>query len=191
LRLAAREALAAILSPAEAASLPAEATLRLDQRPVDRSPRQPERVVASDARQMVLNTDRGRITIDLFWDLAPQTVESFARLTEAGFFQGLDFHRVVPDFVAQGGDPLGSGWGDAGYLLRSEWSATRFERGVVGVATNGKDTGSCQLFLTLSPQPHLNARYTAFGRVVEGLDVMDALQVDDTFTARIVWREGR
>ncbi len=186
-RIAARNALEAILPEEEAARLPSVPSIELDVRPVHRSPRQPPVVASSAARELILETARGRIVIDLFYDIAPQTCESFARLADQGFFDGLDFHRVVPDFVIQGGDPLGSGWGDAGYLLRSEWSPLRFARGSVGVATNGKDTGSCQLFITHSPQPHLDARYTLFGKVVEGMDVVDAIQVGDTFTARAVW----
>jgi HEAT repeat protein len=191
LRTAARDALQQILSEAEAARLPSVAEIQLDVRPIERSPQQPPLVAQSSARQLILDTQRGRIVIDLYYELAPQMCESFARLAESGFFDGLDFHRVVPNFVIQGGDPLGSGWGDAGYLLRSEWSRLRFDRGMVGIATNGKDTGSCQLFITHSPQPHLDARYTIFGKVVEGLEVMDAIEVEDSFTATANWREAR
>ncbi len=189
LRVAARNALELILPEADAAHLPTVRSILLDTRPVQRSPKQPPVVASSDARELILDTSRGRIVIDLYFDIAPQTCESFARLADAGFFDGLDFHRVVPNFVIQGGDPLGSGWGDAGYLLRSEWSPLRYRRGAVGVATNGKDTGSCQLFITHSPQPHLNARYTLFGQVVEGMEVVDSIQVGDTFTARAVWSQ--
>ena len=191
LRVAGRNALHEVVSETEAASLPTLAEILLDVKPIQRSASQPPLVAQSKARQLILDTQRGRIVIDLYYDLAPQMCESFARLAESGFFDGLDFHRVVPNFVIQGGDPLGTGWGDAGYLLRSEWSRLRFERGMVGIATNGKDTGSCQLFVTHSPQPHLNARYTIFGKVVEGMDVVDAIQVEDSFTAKARWREAR
>ena len=189
LRVAARDALELVLSETEATRLPTKREILLDTKPVQRSPEQPPLVAASNARELILDTSRGRIVIDLYYDIAPQTCESFARLADAGFFNGLDFHRVVPNFVIQGGDPLGSGWGDAGYVLRSEWSPLRFDRGTVGVATNGKDTGSCQLFITHSPQPRLDARYTLFGRVVEGMEVVDSIQVEDTFTAKAVWSE--
>ncbi len=191
LRVAARNALAEILPEKEAAGLPRVEDIVMDVRPIQRSPKQPALVSESNARELILHTSRGRIVIDLYFDVAPQSCESFARLAESGFFDGLDFHRVVPNFVIQGGDPLGTGWGDAGYLLRSEWSSLRFERGSVGIATNGKDTGSCQLFITHSPQPHLNARYTLIGRVAEGMDVVDAIQVEDTFTAEVVWKAPR
>jgi HEAT repeat protein/cyclophilin family peptidyl-prolyl cis-trans isomerase len=191
LRVAARNALAQILPEKEAAGLPKVEDIIMDVRPIQRSPKQPPLVRESDARELILHTSRGQIVIDLYFDVAPQSCESFARLAESGFFDGLDFHRVVPNFVIQGGDPLGTGWGDAGYELRSEWSSLRFERGTVGIATSGKDTGSCQLFITHSPQPHLNARYTIIGRVAEGMNVVDAIQIEDTFTAEVVWQAPR
>ena len=189
LRIAARDALEQLLDPEEAALLPDVEALRAQVHPVHRSPAQPPLVVRSRARQLVLDTDRGHVIIDLFGDDAPQTVESFARLAEKGFFDGLDFHRVVPDFVVQGGDPTGTGWGDAGYTLRSEWSPRSYERGTVGVAHSGKDTGSCQFFVAKAPQPHLDARYTIFGEVVAGMDVVDRIQRGDRFRASVVWQD--
>lgn len=186
LRLAAREALVGLLPDTEAAELPAADSLRRDVRPVHRAPAQPPVVARARARQLLLSTDRGDILIDLLGEQAPQTVESFAALAARGFFDGLTFHRVVPNFVVQGGDPLGSGWGDAGYNLRCEYSPLRYEAGVVGVAHSGKDTGGCQLFVTQSDQPHLNARYTIFGRVVEGMDVVERIRIGDRFTARVL-----
>lgn len=186
LRVAARDALAEILPPEEAIGLPDADAIRDDVRTVARSPLQPDVVVRSDATQLVLHTDRGTIRIDLFGEDAPQMVESFAHLAEQGFFDGLTFHRVVGDFVVQGGDPTGTGWGDAGYTLRSEWNPRRYERGTVGIAHSGKDTGSCQLFITQSPQPHLDARYTVWGEVVGGMDVVDRIQRGDRFRAEVV-----
>ncbi len=189
-RVVARKALAAILPEVEAAGLPTEQKLRRDVRPARRSPSQPALVIHTRARQLVLETARGRIRIELLPEEAPQTVESFARLAERGFFNGRTFHRVVPNFVIQGGDPLGNGWGDAGYSLRCEWSPQRYDAGTVGVAHSGKDTGGCQLFITHSPQPHLDARYTVIGRVVEGMRVVDAVRIGDRFTASVVWEDA-
>lgn len=186
LRLAARNALEEILPPEQAVGLPDEEAIRADVRTVARSPLQPEVVTRSTATQLILHTDRGRIRIDLFSEDAPQTVESFAYLAEEGFFDGLTFHRVVGDFVVQGGDPTGTGWGDAGYTLRSEWNPRRYGRGTVGIAHSGKDTGSCQLFITQSPQPHLDARYTVWGEVVGGMDVVDRIQRGDRFRVEVV-----
>lgn len=186
LRVTARDALEEILDPSAAALLPEHDELLAEVRPHVRSTAQPPVVTRSDARQLILQTDRGRIVIDLFGDDAPQMVESFARLAESGFFDGLNFHRVVPDFVIQGGDPTGTGWGDAGYTLRSEWSPRSYERGTVGIAHSGKDTGSCQLFVAKSPQLHLDAHYTIFGEVVIGMEVVDQIQRGDRMRVEVV-----
>lgn len=185
LRLAARDALEELLPPDETLNLPDADDIRRDVRPVTRSTLQPPVVVRSSAVQLTLHTDRGRIVIDLFGEDAPQMVESFASLAENGFFRELIFHRVVGDFVIQGGDPTGTGWGDAGYTLRSEWNPRRYGRGTVGIAHSGKDTGSCQLFITQAPQPHLDARYTIWGEVVSGMEVVDRIQRGDRFRAEV------
>jgi cyclophilin family peptidyl-prolyl cis-trans isomerase len=100
-------------------------------------------------------------------------------LAEAGFFDGLSFHRVVPGIVVQGGDPRGDGYGGPGYVVPCEWSNLRYERGTVGIALAGKDTGGSQFFGTQTPQPHLDARYTVVGHVATGLDVIDLLLPGD------------
>jgi cyclophilin family peptidyl-prolyl cis-trans isomerase len=187
-RLAAREALEKFLDDVSRAHLPTEESIRYDVRPVTRSEKQPPLVARSQAAQLILHTDRGRIVMDLFGEDAPQMVENFARLAEKKFFDGLDFHRVVPDFVIQGGDPMGNGWGDPGYTVRSEFSRRHFDRGTVGVAHSGKDTGGCQFFVTLSRQHHLDARYTIIGKVVTGMDVVDQIDRGDRFTAEVKWR---
>jgi peptidylprolyl isomerase len=94
-------------------------------------------------------------------------------------YRGSVLHRVVPNFVVQTGDPRGDGWGGPGYAIRSEFGRPRYERGTVGMASSGKDTEGSQFFITHSRQPHLDGRYTVFGRVVEGQGVVDALQVGD------------
>lgn len=188
LRRAALEALGELLPPEEVIGLPDADEIRRDVRPVTRSPLQPAIVLRSSATELELQTDRGRIVIELFGDDAPQMVESFASLAEDGFFDELTFHRVVGDFVIQGGDPTGTGWGDAGYTLRSEWNPMRYERGTVGIAHSGKDTGSCQLFIAQSPQPHLDGRYTIWGQVVTGMDVVDRIQRGDRFHAEVTRR---
>ena len=140
----------------------------------------------SGTRHVVVSTRRGEFEIELFGDDAPQTVHQFVELARRGFYDGLAFNRVVADFVVQGGDPRGDLWGDAGYTIRSEFNPRRYERGTVGIAHDGKDTGGCQFFICLSPQPHLDGRYTAFGRVVRGMDVVDRLDLDDTMRIRVV-----
>jgi HEAT repeat protein/cyclophilin family peptidyl-prolyl cis-trans isomerase len=126
-----------------------------------------------------ITTDHGVIVIELLHLEAPRTVQNFVKLAESGFYDGKTFHRVVPNFVAQGGCPIGNGWGNPGWTIRCEYSPLRYERGMVGMAHAGKDTGGCQFFITHSPQPHLDGRYTIFGRVVKGMDVVDAIAVDD------------
>jgi cyclophilin family peptidyl-prolyl cis-trans isomerase len=111
---------------------------------------------------------------------------SFVRLAVSGFYNGLTFHRVVPNFVVQGGDPRGDGWGGPGYSIRSELGTARYERGTVGMASSGKDTEGCQFFITHSAQPHLDGRYTIFAVVERGMDVVDALQIGDRILSVIV-----
>jgi cyclophilin family peptidyl-prolyl cis-trans isomerase/HEAT repeat protein len=124
-------------------------------------------------------TERGSFTLELACPEAPTTCLSFLQLARRGFFDGTSWHRVVPDFVAQGGDPRGDGWGGPGYALRDEINPLRFARGAVGMALSGPDTGGSQFFVALSPQPHLDGGYTVFGRVVAGLEVVDSLRQGD------------
>jgi peptidylprolyl isomerase len=127
-----------------------------------------------------LGTVRGNILMEFYKSAAPFTVMSVLKLaTQRGFYRGLPFHRVVPNFVVQGGDPRGDGWGGPGFSLRSEFSSLTYDRGTVGIASAGKDTEGSQFFITHSPQPHLDGRYTIIGRVISGMDAVDRIQVDD------------
>ncbi|KAB2949854.1 MAG: peptidylprolyl isomerase [Thermoanaerobaculia bacterium] len=134
-------------------------------------------------RRLELQTERGSFQIELAGREAPLTVLSFLKLAGQGYFDGLAFHRVVPDFVVQGGDPRGDGWGGPGYALRDEINRLRYGRGAVGMALSGPDTGGSQFFVTLSPQPHLDGGYTVFGRVVAGLEVLDRVRQGDRILA--------
>ena len=104
---------------------------------------------------------------------------SFIDRVREGFYDGLIWHRVVSNFVIQGGDPRGDGWGSAGDTLRDEIHTGRYVRGAVGMPKAGKDTGSCQIFITHIPTPHLDGNYTIFGQVIEGLEVVDRIEVGD------------
>lgn len=126
-----------------------------------------------------LLTTRGEIVIELDPLAAPWHVAALAALTRQGFYDGLTFHRVVPGFVVQGGDPHGTGWGGPGFRLPSEPGDARFDRGAVGIADAGKDTGGSQFFIMHARAPHLEGRYTHVGRVRAGLDVVDRLIVGD------------
>lgn len=130
-----------------------------------------------------IRTTKGEFTIVLLPDNAPITCVNFAMLIEKKFFDGLTFHRVVPNFVIQGGDPRGDGWGGPGYAIRSEFGLERYERGSVGLASAGKDTEGCQWFVTHSYTPHLDGRYTIFAKVVAGMEVVDAIQIGDRILA--------
>jgi len=132
-----------------------------------------------DNPHAILTTSQGSLEFELYFDQAPLTVMNFIELAESGFYDGLIFHRVIPNFVAQGGDPRGDGWGGPAHAIRCEYSDRPYARGTVGIATSGKDTGGSQFFFTFSPQPHLEARYTIFGQVVEGMEVVDRLVVGD------------
>ncbi len=129
-----------------------------------------------------ISTSKGDIEIELFFDVAPMTVLNFIELANSGFYNGLVFHRVVPNFVVQGGDPRGDGSGGPDWYIRCEYSNERYKRGTVGIATSGKDTGGSQFFVTLSPQPHLDSRYTIFGEVLKGMEIADLIVKGDVIT---------
>ncbi|HEV7667816.1 MAG TPA: peptidylprolyl isomerase [Thermoanaerobaculia bacterium] len=129
--------------------------------------------------RVAIETEKGTITVDLTCRDAPLTCLSFLQLIAQGFYDGLTFHRVVPDFVIQGGDPRGDGIGGPGYSIRDEIGRLRYDRGVLGMALAGPDTGGSQFFLTLSPQPHLDGGFTSFGKVVAGDAVLDQIQAGD------------
>lgn len=122
---------------------------------------------------------RGRIVLRLDPELAPRTCRQILRLVEAGYYDGLLWHRVIPGFVAQAGCPRGDGWGGPGRTLRCETSARPYRRGTLGMALAGRDTGGSQWFLAHRALPHLDGRYTVFGEVTEGLEVLDALRPGD------------
>jgi cyclophilin family peptidyl-prolyl cis-trans isomerase len=118
---------------------------------------------------------------------APQTTQSFMALARKGFFNGLQIHRVVPNFVVQDGDPRGDGDGGPGYTIRDELNDRPYLRGSVGMALEWRDTGGSQFFITHSPQPHLDAKYTVFGHVVNGMDVVDRIQQLDVIERVRIW----
>lgn len=128
--------------------------------------------------KVILKTNRGEIHFRMLKE-APLSSLNFVRLVRDGFYTGLAFHRVVPNFVAQGGDPRGDGFGGPGYLVRDEISPRQNKRGTVGIATSGKDTGGSQFFINLAPNFHLDGRFTVFAEVTQGLEIADALEVGD------------
>lgn len=137
-----------------------------------------------------VETAKGTIEFELAVLDAPQTSRNFTALARKGFFNGLAIHRVVPNFVVQGGDSRGDGEGGPGYAIRDELNERPFLRGTVGMALSWADTGGSQFFIMHSPAPHLDARYTAFGHVVNGMDVVDRIQQGDVIQRIRVW-DGR
>ena len=135
-----------------------------------------------DLPRVKLETSKGAIVLELFENEAPDTVGNFVNLVEKGFYDGLSFHRVLKNFMAQGGDPKGDGTGGPGYNIFCECYKPEYRRhfrGALSMAHAGRDTGGSQFFITFLPTPSLNGRHTCFGRVVEGMDVLTKLQRRD------------
>ena len=139
-----------------------------------------EQVKQIPKRQKVtIETAKGNVTLRLLVEDAPATVSNFLSLVDTGYFNGKNFHRVVPNFVVQGGCHRGDGYGSEDYSIRSEFANLRYQQGSVGMASAGKDTEGTQWFITHSPTPHLDGRYTIFAQVEEGMEVIDQLEVGD------------
>ena len=172
-------------------SLDPSADQRLAIRPVPSAPitpyDDPGLVAPKVSPHVFIETAKGTIEFELAMLDAPMTAHNFISLARKGFFNGLQVHRVVPNFVVQAGDPRGDGAGGPGYSIRDELNEQPFVRGTVGMALSWKDTGGSQFFITHSPQPHLDGRYTAFGRVVNGMDVVDRIQQGDVIQRVRVW----
>jgi len=156
--------------------------------------RQPEEFFSSPAvlhptfsPHAFVETRLGTIEIELNVVDAPFTSQNFIDLARSGFFNGLRLHRVVPNFVVQAGDPRGDGEGGPGYAIRDELSPLPYVRGTVGMALAFRDTGGSQFFITVSPQPHLDAKYTVFGRVVKGDEILDQLSQWDLIERVRIW----
>jgi len=129
-----------------------------------------------------IETNRGVIELELYTEHAPKTVNNFVFLAGEGFYNGVSFHRVISDFMIQGGDPTGSGRGGPGYRFEDELETNplKHETGVISMANAGPNTNGSQFFITHSPQPHLDGKHTVFGKVVTGQDVVDAIRQGDT-----------
>jgi len=132
------------------------------------------------APRVIIETDRGKVTLELYLDVAPRTVARFVELVKKGFYNGLTFHRVVPKFLIQGGDPAGDGTGGSGLPIPAEFSEKKHGTGTVGMARlRDPDSADSQFYICLEPQPFLDGRYTVFGQVVDGLDVLPKIQEGD------------
>jgi HEAT repeat protein/cyclophilin family peptidyl-prolyl cis-trans isomerase len=147
----------------------------------------PQLIAPSTSPHVFIETVHGTIEFELAVLDSPQTARNFVELAKKGFFNGLEVHRVVANFVVQDGDPRGDGGGGPGYTIRDELNPRPYVRGTVGMALEWRDTGGSQFFITHSPQPHLDARYTAFGHVVNGMEVVDRIKPGDTIVRVRVW----
>jgi peptidyl-prolyl cis-trans isomerase B (cyclophilin B) len=130
-------------------------------------------------KKAVIETDKGNIELELFDKEAPNTVKNFEKLANSGFYNGLKFHRVIPDFMIQGGCPKGTGTGGPGYTIKCEINIHKHGTGALSMAHAGKDTGGSQFFITHSPQPHLDGKHTVFGKVEKGMEVVNKIKQGD------------
>lgn len=131
-----------------------------------------------------METNKGDIVIELYPQYAPKTVNNFVFLINEGFYDGVAFHRVIDNFVIQGGDPTGTGRGGPGYRFEDELKGNplKHETGILSMANAGPNTNGSQFFITHSPQPHLDGRHTVFGKVTSGMDVVNSIRQGDQMT---------
>ena len=138
----------------------------------------------------IIKTDKGDIHIDFFDNGAPKTVANFVRLAESGFYNGLRFHRVIPNFVIQGGCPKGDGTGGPEYAIDCEINSNRHLAGSLSMAHRGRNTGGSQFFICHSPQPHLDGVHTVFGRT-QDMEVVNAIHAGDKMNEVIIEKDGQ
>ena len=147
-------------------------------------PGKPRRNAASVGRmttQATLHTSEGPVELELYPGEAPKTVENFTKLAADGYYDGLSFHRVIPDFMIQGGDPTGTGAGGPGYKFDDEFNQHKVERGVLAMANAGPNTNGSQFFIvTADACPWLDGKHTVFGQVTSGMDVVDTIERVET-----------
>jgi peptidyl-prolyl cis-trans isomerase B (cyclophilin B) len=138
----------------------------------------------SKAYTVTMETTKGTITIALYPQYAPKTVNNFVFLAGEGFYDGVTFHRVISNFMIQGGDPTGSGRGGPGYRFEDELRGNPLvhETGVLSMANAGRNTNGSQFFITHAPQPHLDGKHTVFGKVIDGMNVVNAIRQGDVMT---------
>ncbi|WP_174842828.1 peptidylprolyl isomerase [Candidatus Oscillochloris fontis] len=136
---------------------------------------------ATKTYKVTMDTTKGFIELELYPQSAPMTVNNFVFLAKQGFYDGLKFHRVISNFMIQGGDPTGTGTGGPGYKFADEvrGNPLTHQAGVISMANAGPNTNGSQFFITHSPQPHLDGKHTVFGRVVKGMDVVNAIRQGD------------
>ncbi|MGP8319255.1 MAG: peptidylprolyl isomerase [Methanosarcinaceae archaeon] len=133
-------------------------------------------------KKAIIETEKGNILLELFENEGPNTVDNFVKLANKGFYDGLKFHRVIDNFMIQGGCPKGDGTGGPGYTIKCEINPKKHTTGSLSMAHAGKNTGGSQFFITHSPQPHLDGVHTVFGKVLKGMDVVNKIKQSDIMT---------
>jgi peptidyl-prolyl cis-trans isomerase B (cyclophilin B) len=134
----------------------------------------------------VIKTAKGDLALELYPQDAPVTVNSFVSLARKGFYNGLTFHRIIPGFMAQGGDPTGTGSGGPGYKFQDEFSSRTHQAGSLSMANSGPGTNGSQFFICYAPQPHLNGKHTVFGQLTQGMDILTQLANGDKMTEVVI-----
>ena len=152
----------------------------LMQKPMSYSAPPPMTIDTSKQYTATIETGKGNIVLELFASDVPVTVNNFVFLAREGFYDGTTFHRVIPDFMAQGGDPTGTGTGGPGYKFADEFTEHTHVTGALSMANAGPNTNGSQFFITYTPQPHLDNHHSVFGQLIDGMDVLKALKNGDT-----------
>jgi peptidyl-prolyl cis-trans isomerase B (cyclophilin B) len=134
----------------------------------------------------LIKTAKGDLALELYPQDAPVTVNSFVSLARKGFYNGLTFHRIIPGFMAQGGDPTGTGSGGPGYKVQDEFSSRTHQAGSLSMANSGPGTNGSQFFICYAPQPHLNGKHTVFGQLTQGMDILTQLANGDKMTEVVI-----
>ena len=158
----------------------ASSELAPTRKPMSYSTPPPMTIDTSKRYTATIETEKGNLALELFASDVPVTVNNFVFLAREGFYDSTTFHRVIPDFMAQGGDPTGTGTGGPGYKFADEFTKHTHGTGALSMANAGSNTNGSQFFITYTPQPHLNNHHSVFGQLIEGMDVLKALKNGDT-----------
>jgi len=146
----------------------------------------PMKIDTSKKYSATIETEKGNLELELFASDAPMTVNNFVFLARDGFYNNTTFHRVIPGFMAQGGDPTGTGRGNPGYRFADEFTEHTHETGSLSMANAGPNTNGSQFFITYSPQPHLNGKHSVFGKLTSSMDVLKTITNGDKITKIII-----
>lgn len=168
-------------SPAKEEKTEEEKPVSTEEKPAEETTEKPTEEIARDDAAVIIELAKGgRIVFTFYPKDAPNTVDNFIKLTNEGFYDGLKFHRVIADFMAQTGCPLGTGTGGPGYKIKAEFNSQKHVRGAVAMArSQSPDSAGSQFYICYGPTPHLDGNYTVFGQVIEGLDVLDGIKQGD------------